>query len=61
MYIDLFPTSNEVWVTDGIFCNGVFPWVIGSQDKDCIAESGVNHQKSINQSTIPLLRADSQH
>ena len=28
MYIDLFPTSNEVWVTDGIFFNGVFPWVI---------------------------------
>jgi hypothetical protein len=28
MYIDLFPTSNEVWVTDGIFFNGVFPWLI---------------------------------
>jgi hypothetical protein len=27
-YIDLFPTSNEVWVTDVIFSNGVVPWEI---------------------------------
>jgi hypothetical protein len=39
----------------------IFGQIQCSQDKDFIAESGVNHQKSINQSTIPLLRADSQH
>ena len=27
-YIDLFPTSNEVWVTVVIFSNGVVPWEI---------------------------------
>jgi len=27
-YIDPFPTSNKVWVTDGIFFNGVVPWEI---------------------------------
>jgi hypothetical protein len=26
--IDPFPTSKEVWVTDGIFFNGVVPWEI---------------------------------
>ena len=26
--LDPFPTSKEVWVTDGIFFNGVNPWEI---------------------------------
>ena len=25
-YIDPFPISNEVWITGGIFFNGIVPW-----------------------------------
>jgi len=27
-YIDPFSTSNEAWVTNGVFFNGVVPWEI---------------------------------